>query len=248
MRTLKLIVAYDGTAFDGWQRQPGRRTVQGVMEDHLSEVLEEPVKLTGAGRTDAGCHARGQVASFTTGARLPIAAFAPVLNRRLPEDVRVREASDAPEGFDARRTAVARRYAYRLLREEDVLLTRIAWHPRRTVDPDALARATAPLVGEHDCAAFQSTGSTPTRSVCHIHRASWRPWDGGVLLDVIADHFLYHMVRTIVGTALVLEREPDPGRAMRDCLASRDRAQAGPTAPAQGLCLEQVFYPAGASR
>jgi tRNA pseudouridine38-40 synthase len=247
VRTLKMIVAYDGAAFDGWQRQPGRRTVQGVLEAHLSAVLGEPVKVTGAGRTDAGCHARGQVASLTTTARLPAAALVPVLNRRLPGDLRLRAASEAPEGFDARRSAIARRYAYRLLRQDDVLLARFAWHPRGVVNPDGLARATAPLVGEHDCAAFQSTGSTPTASVCRIQRASWRPWDGGVLLDIIADHFLYHMVRSIVGTALALQGEIDPGRAMRDCLGSRDRSRAGATAPARGLCLEEVFYRQGAT-
>ncbi len=237
-----MIVAYDGAAFDGWQRQPGRRTVQGVLEAELSAVLDEPVKVTGAGRTDAGCHARGQVASFTTGGRLPTAALLPVLNRRLPRDLRLRAAAEAPEGFDARRSAIARRYAYRLLRQDDVLLARFAWHPREVVDPDALARATAPLVGQHDCASFQSAGSSPTVSVCRIQRASWRPWDGGVLLDIIADHFLYHMVRSIVGTAIALQGESDPARAMLDCLRSRDRSRAAATAPAHGLCLEEVFY------
>jgi tRNA pseudouridine38-40 synthase len=247
VRTLKLIVAYDGAAFDGWQRQPGRRTVQGVMEEHLSEVMGEPIKLTGAGRTDAGCHARGQVASCTTAGGLPVVAIAPVMNRRLPADLRIRAAAEAPEGFDARRSAVGRGYAYRLLREDDVLLGRFAWHPRHATDADALARATAPLVGEHDFATFQGAGSTPTVSVCRIQRASWRPWDGGVLLDIIADHFLYRMVRSIVGTALALQGHPDPARAMRERLASGDRSQAGPTAPAHGLCLERVFY-AGESR
>jgi tRNA pseudouridine38-40 synthase len=212
------------------------------MEGHLSEVMGEPVKVTGAGRTDAGCHARGQVASFTTAGRLPVAAIVPVLNRRLPVDLRVRAAAEAPAGFDARRSAVARGYVYRLLREEDVLLGRFAWHPRHPPDADALARATAPLVGEHDCATFQGAGSTPTVSVCRIQRASWRPWDGGVLLDIIADHFLYRMVRSIVGTVLALQDEADPARAMRERLASRDRSRAGTTAPAHALCLERVFY------
>lgn len=248
MRTVKLVVAYDGAGFDGWQRQPGRRTVQEVLEVHLSEVLEESIQVAGAGRTDAGCHARGQVASFTTAGRLPATALTPVLNRRLPDDLRVRDASEAASDFHARRSAEARRYAYRLLREDDVLLSRFAWRPRGPVNADGLARAVAPLTGEHDFATFHATGSTDTGSVCRIRRASWRPWDGGVLLDIVADRFLYHMVRSIVGTALAVQTEPDPGQAMRDRLAARDRAQAGPTAPAHGLCLEQVFYPAEAGR
>ena len=243
MRGLKLVVAYDGAGFDGWQRQPGRRTVQGVMEAHLGAVLNESVKLTGAGRTDAGCHARGQVASLTTASRLPVAALAPLLNRGLPADVRVRGVTETEPGFDARRSAIARRYAYRLLWADDLLLSRIAWHPRRPFDAEGLARATAPLEGQHDFAAFQSAGSTPAASVCNVARASWRPSEGGVQLDIIADHFLYHMVRSIVGTALLFQSAPDPGARMRECLASRDRGRAGPTSPAHGLCLEEVFYP-----
>jgi tRNA pseudouridine38-40 synthase len=244
VRGIKLVVAYDGSGFHGWQRQPRERTVQGVLEDHLSALLEEPVKLTGAGRTDAGCHARGQVASFTTGRALPVAALPPELNRRLPDDVRVREARDVAQDFDARRTAIARRYAYRLLRADDLLLSRIAWHPRGAFDAEALARATAPLEGRHDFSAFQSTGSTPTVPLCDVTRASWRAWEGGVQLDIVSDHFLYHMVRSIVGTALALASETDPGAAMGACLAARDRRRAGPTAPPHGLCLEEVFYPA----
>ena len=243
MRGLKLVLAYDGLGFDGWQRQPGRRTVQGVLEEHMSAVLEEAVTVIGAGRTDAGCHARGQVASLTTGSTLPAHALAPVLNQRLPSDLRVRSACEVGEGFHARRSAIGRRYAYRLLREDDLLFARIAWHPRRSLDERALASAVAPLEGEHDCAAFQSTGSTPVASVCVIRQARWRAWEGGLQLDIAADHFLYHMVRSIVGTALQLQGERDPGAAMRDCLASRDRGRAGPTAPPHGLCLEEVLYP-----
>jgi tRNA pseudouridine38-40 synthase len=243
VRTLKLVVAYDGTAFHGWQAQPGQRTVQGVLEEALSRVLDAQVAVTSAGRTDAGTHARGQVASVRVDASLPTRAFAPSLQRHLPEDVRVVQATDVAAEFDARRSATARRYAYRLLDRDDVLWQRFAWHPRMRLDADALERAVAPLAGEHDCAAFQSTGSTPTRTGCRVYRAGWRRWEAGLVLDVISDHFLYHMVRTIVGTALAAARTADPGRAMRAVLDSRRRARAGATAPACGLCLEQVFYP-----
>lgn len=241
---MRLDLAYDGTAFHGWQRQPERRTVQGVLEAELREALGDPVALTGAGRTDAGGHARGQVASFTTESRLPAAAMVPVLNRRLPDDVRVRRAADVPAGFHARRSARARRYAYRLLREDDVLESRFAWHPPRGFDPDRLARSTRAVEGEHDFSLFHASGSSPVDSRCRVFRASWRSWEMGVQLDIVADHFLYHMVRGIVGTALVLQRESDPEAAMRTRIAAGERSLAGPTAPAQGLCLEEVFYPA----
>ena len=238
-----MVLAYDGTSFHGWQRQPRRRTVQGVLEEQLSTVLGEAVTVAGAGRTDTGCHARGQVASFTTGSSLPAHALAPALNRRLPGDLKVRSAAEVDPGFHARRSAVARRYVYRLLREEDLLFARIAWYPRRPIDATGLRRATAPLTGTLDCAAFQSSGSTVVATECTITRAAWRDWEGGLAFEIVANHFLYHMVRSIVGTALELQSEPDPGAALSACLASGDRRHAGPTAPAHGLCLEEVTYP-----
>lgn len=242
MRAFKLTLGYDGTHFHGWQRQPGQRTVQGVIEEALSGVMGRPTTVQGAGRTDAGCHARGQVASFAAETTLPARALSPSLNRRLPDDVRVRAAAEVAEDFDARRSATGRRYAYRLLDRDDVLWRRTAWCPGREASLEALARAVRPLEGEHDCTAFQSTGSTPTRTVCRIVRASWRRWEAGVMLDVVADHFLYHMVRNVVGTLLVAAREADPAAHVEAVLAGGDRRAAGPTAPAQGLCLEEVFY------
>jgi tRNA pseudouridine38-40 synthase len=132
-----------------------------------------------------------------------------------------------------------------LLREPDVLFGRHAWAPPRPPSPAALERATRALEGAHDCTSFESAGSPASDRVCRILRARWTPWDGGLRLDIVADHFLYHMVRTVVGTALALAGEPDPAAAMRAVLAARDRAAAGPVAPACGLCLEQVFYPEG---
>jgi tRNA pseudouridine38-40 synthase len=236
-------VAYDGTAFHGWQVQPGLRTVQGVLEEGLAVVLGESVRLTGAGRTDSGCHARGQVASFVSGASLPARALAPMLRRHLPADVAVQSAVESAHGFDARRSAVARRYAYRLLDRSDVLQQRWAWHPQRRLDPERLSAAVRPLEGAHDCTAFAATGGPTRYPTCRIHRAAWRRWEGGIQLDIVADHFLYHMVRNVVGTVLALAERSDAAAAMTDVLDSRDRARCGPTAPAHGLCLEQVYYP-----
>lgn len=246
MRTLKLVVAYDGTDFHGWQVQPGQRTVQGVLQQALSQLLAEDVKVQGAGRTDAGVHARGQCASFSTAKPLPVRALVPELRRELPRDVSVTHAEEREAGFHARHSARGRRYAYRLLADDDVLLARHAWAPGHPVDPAALDRATRAVEGRHDFTSFASTGSPATEPRCRVDRARWARWEGGWRFDVVADHFLYHMVRTLVGTALKVSREREPGRAMTKILAARDRRAAAVTVPPQGLCLEQVFYPEAA--
>ncbi len=239
------MTAYDGTEFHGWQRQPGLRTVQGVLEDALAEALRQPIEVSGAGRTDAGVHARGQCASFTTTARLPARALGPVLDRLLPADVRIRLAEERPRGFHARHSARGRRYAFRFLDHEDVLLGRFAWRPRRAPDPARLERALRVLEGVHDCRAFESSGSPAGSSVCRIARSRLRRWEGGLLLDIVADHFLYHMVRTVVGTALQAAETDDPEGYMVTVREARDRTRAGVTVPACGLCLEEVFYEEG---
>jgi tRNA pseudouridine38-40 synthase len=242
MRVVRLVVAYDGTAFHGWQVQPGARTVQGVLEEGLSELLGSAIKVNGAGRTDAGVHARGQVASFACEGRLPARALPPRLARLLPADVRVLAAADAPPGFHARHSAVARRYSYALLDADDLLWSRFAWRPPRLGPAAALERAARVIEGRHDCSAFRASGSSSADPTCTVYRCGWTRWERGVRLDVVADHFLYRMVRAIVGTALAAARERDPAAAMRRVLAGRERARAGATAPPQGLCLEQVFY------
>ncbi len=247
MRRIALVVAYGGAAFHGWQRQPGWRTAQGVLDAALGELLGEEVRVTGAGRTDRGVHARGQVASFETAATLPAHAIPPRLAKRLPADLRVRAAREVDAGFDARRSATGRRYAYRLLRREDLFLEPFALRPRGRWAPDAWRSATAALEGRHDFTSFESAGSPRESKVCRVIRADWSWWEGGVCLDIVADHFLYHMVRNIVGTALSVARTPDPAAAMREVLAARDRAAAGPCAPPHGLTLEEVFFPEGGS-
>jgi len=223
--------------------QPSLRTVQGVLGKELEAALGvPPARLTGAGRTDAGVHARGQVVSFEAETGLPARAIGALLARRLPRDVRVWEASEMPSGFSARHSARARRYSYRLLKNDDVLWSRFAWNPGRWCDPMGLARAVEPLEGEQDFAAFQAAGGAEVRTTCRMYRAGWTTWEGGLQFNVVADHFLYHMVRNIVGTALRLAGMKDPAAAMRDVLASRDRRRAGVTAPPEGLTLEQVFY------
>ena len=241
-------VAYDGTEFHGWQRQPGCRTVQGVLEAALAALLEmEDVTLQGAGRTDAGVHARGQVASFRAETPIPGRALKHALAPRLPRDVCVVDSAAAAHDFDARRSARARRYSYRLLRAEDPLEERFAWRPRRWPEPAALEAATRALEGRQDFSSFRSAGSSETNPVCEVTRARWAAWEGGLRLEIVADHFLYRMVRSVVGTALEVCGAADPAGRMRAVIEAGERSAAGPTAPARGLCLEEVMYPGVAS-
>lgn len=244
MRTFRLLIGYDGTAFHGWQVQPGLRTVQGVLEEAVHGILNgETPRVSGAGRTDVGVHARGQVASFQAVLNVPGHALAPLLNRRLPRDVRVRSATEAAPPFHARHSARGRRYAYRVLETDDVLLERFAWNIRRVPDWEKVQQATRVLEGEQDFSAVAAAGSAVGSNNCKVRRARWRLQRGGARLDIVSDHFLYHMVRNVVSTVLRASRDSDPAATMRDILASRNRARAAGTAPAHGLCLEAVHYP-----
>jgi tRNA pseudouridine38-40 synthase len=244
VRTFRLVLAYDGTDFHGWQIQPAQRTVQGVVREALAEVLADGVvDLHGAGRTDAGVHARGQVASFRSATRLPARAIAAELARRLPRDVAVRSVAEAEDDFHARHSAIARHYTYRTVEYEDPRWERFAWHPPRMPAVEALDLATRVLEGVHDCSSFKSSGSSPADPMCRIVRARWRAWEFGSMFEIVADHFLYHMVRNVVGTAFAAARVSDPAAAMRRVLAARDRSAGGLAAPAHGLSLEHVFYP-----
>ena len=253
---LRLDIGYDGSDFAGWARQPNQRTVQGVIEDTLARVLrlDPPPALTVAGRTDAGVHARGQVAHVV----VPMAAYSAVsatLPRRLagllPADVRVWRVSVAPEGFDARFSALARRYVYRVcddpvgvdpLRRRDVL-----WHPR-PLDLDRMNAAAALLVGEHDFAAYcrRREGATTIRRLLRFEwdREGDRERRGLVAATVEADAFCHSMVRALVGALLVVGDGRRPVEWPAQVLAARVRDSAVNVAPAHGLSLEEIRYPA----
>lgn len=242
-RPYRLTVAYDGTDFHGWQRQPGLRTVQGELERAVKEVLElEKLSVNGAGRTDAGVHARGQVASFRATTSLPGRAIGALAQKRLPRDVRIAAASEAPDGFHARHSARARRYQFRMLDHSDVMFGRYAWHPARRYDADGMVRSAAALVGTHDCSSFESQGSSIVNPICRIDTARWLRWEMGWMFEVQADHFLYHMVRNLVGTAIEVSRLADPAGRMAEILAAKSRATGGSTVAPWGLSLEAVLY------
>ena len=240
MTVAKLVLAYDGTSFRGWARQPGLRTVQGVLEEALARVLGESPSLSAAGRTDAGVHAEGQVVSVRTGADPSLLARA--VNGMLAPEVVVRSAVRAPEGFDARRSARAREYRYRVRTEAlpDPFTARYQWHRPGTYRVGDMRRAARLLEGEHDFTSFSRRG--PTSPVRTLERLSVRPVPGGLEVRARAGSFLHQMVRSLVGTLLAVgEGRMDP-HSMPDVMAARSRSSAGPVAPPQGLTLLRVIY------
>jgi len=249
MRTLKLVCEYDGTDYCGWQRQQGSAaagapSVQATLEEALREIAGEPAEIVGAGRTDAGVHACGQVASVRTTSRIPADRFAAALNARLPSDIRVLEVRDVPEGFHARFDAVARSYRYELLNRPiaSALLRHRAYHIPEPVDLDAMRRALAPFAGPHDFAAYHGLGSDPKTTVCTVRDAAWHRDGDRLALTITADRFLRHMVRILVGTLVRVGRgrlAPDAPAAF---LGDPDNSRTGPTAPAHGLYLVRVEY------
>jgi tRNA pseudouridine38-40 synthase len=248
---LKLTIAYDGTDFVGWQRQANGVSVQALIADQLQRIEGSPVDVVGAGRTDAGVHALAQVASVHLESPIDPVTLQRALNATLPGAVRILAVEEAPPGFHARFAARAKVYEYRIVTGPFIspFERRFAWHVPQALDEDAMRRAAAMLTGTHDFAAFQASGSdvaTTTRSVSRSAIvATDDPIGGGcrrITYEIRGDGFLRHMVRNIVGTLVEVGSGRRAAEAMPAILASRDRARAGPTAPAHGLFLVSVEY------
>jgi tRNA pseudouridine38-40 synthase len=239
---IKLVLAYDGTDFRGFARQPGHRTVEGVLNDALERVLGRRSRLSVAGRTDAGVHAEGQVVSFESD-RDP-ARIGRALNGMLAPEVVVRKAARAPRGFDARHSATAREYRYRIRTAEvpDPFTARYEWHRPGRYRLTAMRSAAGRLVGEHDFASFCRPPRDGGSTVRALHRLSIRSEGDRLEVRARADGFLHQMVRSLVGTLVAVgEGRIDP-EAVPGIMAARDRSAAGPVAPPGGLTLRSVTY------
>src|SRR5262245_8840422 len=256
MPHFKLTLAYDGTDYVGWQRQASGTSIQGLVEDALRELDGRDVSVAGAGRTDAGVHALGQVASFSLARSIEATTVLRSLNAKLPPDVRVWSAEDVAPAFHARFDARSKTYRYRIWNAEvlNPFERRYVWHVVTPLDVDAMASAARLLEGTHDFAAFQGTGSDATTTVRTLFQSAIRtpqstiqsairtPQSAMVELVITGDGFLRHMVRAIVGSLVEVGRGRQPASWIGDVLASRRRELAGRTAPPHGLALVAVDY------
>jgi tRNA pseudouridine38-40 synthase len=245
-RTIRMTLAYDGTGFRGWARQPDRsvRTIERLVAAQLERVLGEPVKLSVAGRTDAGVHARGQVASFTTASSVEPERLKKALNGALAPEVVVVDAVYAPEDFDARFSAMAREYVYRIHEAAlpDPFTAAFVWHRPGHLRLGPMREAAGLLVGEHDFASFCRHPGRDRSTVRDLRRLTVSRRGDVVSIRAIANAFLHQMVRSLVGTLVAVGEGRLEAGAMPAILAARDREAAGRPAPARGLTLERVRY------
>ncbi len=242
MRNVKLLVEYDGTNYAGWQRQENGRTIQGEIESVLRNILQEEVNVIGAGRTDAGVHARGQVANFRTNTRLDNFAIQGGLNGLLPEDIVVHEVADVPFDFHSRFSAKGRTYSYSIIRKPAALLRGMSWYIGFRLDVNAMHLATKSILGTHDFESFCKKDEDVEHFRCTVTDAVWAEEERSLIFTISANRFLHNMVRTLVGTLVDVGRGYISVEKFLEIIKKKDRTIAGLNAPAKGLVLENILY------
>lgn len=245
MKRIKLVVAYDGTAYHGWQLQPREITIEGVLNQTISELTGEEIQVIGASRTDAGVHALGNVAVFDTESRIPGEKFSYALNQRLPGDIVIQDSREVAADFHPRHASCRKTYEYRILNRRFPLpeYRNNAFFYYGVLDIEAMQQAAKAFVGTHDFAAFCSAGAQVQTTVRQIYSLEVLPQAGGrIVIRIQGNGFLYNMVRIIAGTLLEVGRGHMDVSGIPDIIASCAREQAGPTAPAQGLQLVEIIY------
>jgi tRNA pseudouridine38-40 synthase len=247
MRTIKLVLEYDGTGYVGWQVQANGPSIQAALERALAGILGHTVRVVGAGRTDSGVHAAGQVASLRTERNLPLRAFVAGTNGLLPRDIAVLSAEEREGSFDARRSARGKHYRYQIMNRgtRSPLASRCSWEVFRPLDASAMQEAARPLLGKHDFSAFRAADCQAHHAVRDLTSLQIQRDGDRIFFDLSATAFLKHMVRNIIGSLVEVGLGRRPVGWIAELLSSRDRARAGATAPAQGLCLVEVFYAPG---
>ena len=244
MPTIKLILEYDGTTYAGWQRQPDQPTIQEAIETAIKGVTQLHVPVIGAGRTDAGVHALGQVASFRIDRVMPPREWIKALNAHLPDTIAVRSVSLVPDTFHARYSAKGKLYEYRLVNRESrpVVDRQYCWHIYKPLNDAAMNQAAMALVGSYDFSSFQTQPTDNDDPICHIRHLTVFRHGNELRIEAYADRFLKQMVRSIVGTLVEVGLGRWPPESLTAILHARDRSAAGKTAPPQGLFLMRVDY------
>ena len=244
MKRVKLVVAYDGTAYHGWQIQPGARTIEGELNRTLSELLQEEIQVIGASRTDSGVHALCNVAVFDTDTRIPAEKLSYALNQRLPEDIRIQSSCEVEADFHPRHCDSRKTYEYRILNREFPLPTKrlYAHFTYVPLDVSKMEKAASYLIGEHDFKSFCATAAVVETTVRTLYEATVGREKDEIVIRVCGNGFLYNMVRIIAGTLMEVGRGNLEPEGMKEILEAKDRTVAGPTAPACGLTLVKYEF------
>lgn len=239
-----LKIEYDGTAYGGWQRQKNAPSIQQTIEEALERALGCSCRVIGAGRTDAGVHAYGQVAHLDIETKIPADRFSYILNQKLPDDIRIVQSWQAVENFHARRDAIGKHYRYTIYQapHASALERNSSVHVPQQLDVKKMQQAAQVLIGEHDFSAFRTVGSNIVGTVRTVYRLEVQQQGQHIHIDIWGNGFLYNMVRIIAGTLIEVGKGKIPVQEMQSILDSKERARAGATAPAKGLAMCEVFY------